>query len=193
MVFTLSLIATSIVAVLTNRSIAVLLGTAFGFFLSQDLFSHLKVLGYLLASKCSRIWCGDVFSKTYASYFLLGDFKAIATLEKYWRVFAASVVRWVALLLLSLILVYFTFQHSHEAKSLGRIILAIALIVGYLFTVVSDNLQRIYIFGVVRNPFYPHGFENAQKFRRKRALLGYASLLRRLMIGYGNYKSFTTY
>lgn len=161
------------------------LATACGFLLSQDLFIHLKVLGYILAVKCSRSWCRDLFSKTYASYFLIGDFKPVVTLGNYVRVLAAGVLRGVSLLLLSLILVYFTFQLGNDAKRLGRLVFAVALAVGYLIILLNDNLQSIYILGVIRNPFYPRKCQNVEKFKRKRALLSRTSVLRRLLLGYG--------
>ena len=53
--FTISAVSVAIPAALTDRTTAVLLATAFGYLLSQDIFSNLKALGCLLTSKCKHI------------------------------------------------------------------------------------------------------------------------------------------
>lgn len=186
--FTGSLVSVVTVTVLTDRSVAVLLAAAFGYVLSQDIFSNVKVLGYII-SKCGpflrlRSPCRRVFSKTFGSYSSL-DFHPISDPRSYAATLAIGILKGVILLTISLVITHFAFDLSGGAEDLTQTIVASSLIALYVVSLASDSLQGVYVLRVFRNPLHPHNCENVEKFRKKRKLLSYISVPKRLTALYG--------
>ena len=185
--FTLSLASATIVAVLTHHTVAILLATAFGFLLSQDIFTNLKALAYLLPSKCSRNHqspCSGIFSKSYSSYCIL-DFHPVSDSRVYLTSLAIGICKGAVVLAAGLVAIYFTFRASRDSDSLARTVTASILIALYFVLSVSNSLQGMYLLRVFRNPLYPRGCESAGQFKKKRRLLNYFSIPRRVAVSYG--------
>ena len=185
--FILSVVSMAIPAALANRTASILLATVFGYLLSQDIFSNLKVLACLLTSKCKTVsrltrplWEG-VFSKTFTSYCHLNCLP-ISGLKSYLAHLAVAAIEGTILLSISLVVVYFTFSRSHEklpTTAVGSVLIGL-----YVAVIVSDSLQGVYVLGLFRNPLYPKHSGSTEKFKTWRKRLGYLSLPRRLTVAY---------
>lgn len=187
--FTISAISVAIPAALTDRTTAVLLATAFGYVLSQDIFSNLKALGSLLTSKCKPIsrlfhhlWKG-IFSKTFSSYCRI-NFHPISGFKSYLLHLTVSILEGALLLSSSLVIVYFTFTTSGSGASVATTSVGSVLIGLYIAITVSDTVQGVYFLGLFRNPLFPKCSGSTEKFKRWRKCLGYLSIPRRLAVAY---------
>ena len=187
--FTISAVSVAIPAALTDRTTAALLATAFGYLLSQDIFSNLKALGCLLTSKCkpisrlsNHLWKG-IFSKTFSSYCRI-DFHPISGLKSYLLHLTVSTLEGALLLSSGLVIVYFTFTTSGSGANVATAIIGSVLIGLYIAITVSDTLQGVYFLGLFRNPLFPKCSGSTEKFKRWRKCLGVLSIPRRLAVAY---------
>ena len=172
--FTASVVSVVIVAALTDRSTAVLLGAAFGFLLSHDVFLVPKVLSCSFGSK--------VFTSFHTAHF-----HPVSDLKTYLISIAIVAIKGTVLLSVSLVITYFTFSASGDSENLARTIVAALLIGLYCFIQLAHRLQGIYIARFFRNPLHPHSSESAEKFQRKRQLLSYISVPTKLITTYGKH------
>ena len=163
-----------IVAALTDRSTAVLLGTAFGFLLSHDVFLIPKTLSCSFASK------------VYTSFHTV-RFQPVSNLRTYLVSLAVVAVKATVILSVSLVISYFTFTASGDSEVLARTVMAALLIGLYCFVQLAHSAQGVYIIRLFRNPLHPHNSENAEKFQRRRQLLGYISVPTKLVATYGEF------
>ena len=188
--FFISSISVAVVASLVtlNDTLSVLLATAFGFLLSQDIFTCFKVPIYIL-SKLSK---GNFFhsirtqftDKTFTSFYGW-DCQTMTNLKLLVVHYLISVIKGATLLVASLVVVYFTFSSSGDAEEIGTKIAAGITIGLYCLLQGSNILQKMYLFGVFRNPIFPKQAENVMKFSKRRKLLHYVSLPARLFHTYG--------
>ena len=164
----------------------------FGFLLSQDFFTHFKMIIYLLTSQChNRIsrfisfTCKRVVSKTYKSYVGIGDFHTISKFSYFLQLLSTS-LRAIILLAASLVGLYFTSDGKIEDT---RRELMIRIFSGWLIglcvlVVVSDSLQRPYLLGVIRNLLHPKLTGSLKQFKWKRKKLHFISVPRRIIVIY---------
>lgn len=189
--FFVSSISVAIVAYLAtlNYTVAVLLATSFGFILSQDLFTCFKSPLYLLSLLTNAKFLHSVHSqftnKTFTS--LYGwDCRTMSS----WKIvgvhYLISVIKGAALLAASLVIVYFTLLSNGDPKQeIGTQITAGIVISLYCLFQGSSMLQKVYIFGVLRNPLFPKQVEDVTNFNKRRKLLHYASQTVGLIYSYG--------
>ena len=188
--FFISSISVAIVVSLAtlNGIVSVLLATAFGFFLSQDIFTCFKVPIYLLSLLSKTKFLNSVHAqfteKTFTSFYGW-DCQTMSTVKNLAIHYLISIINGTTLLAASVVIVFFTFLSSGDAKEMGTKITA-GMVIG-LFCLLqgSSMLQRIYLFGVLRNPLFPKQAENVAKFNKRRKLLHYASIPARLIHTYG--------
>lgn len=190
--FFMSSISVAIVASLAtlNDTLSVLLATAFGFLLSQDLITSSKIPLYLLSllsrAKILRSVYVQVTDKTFTSFYgwdcqTMSDLKFLAVH------YVISIIKGATLLAASLVIVYFTFLSNGNAEELGTKIAA-GIVIGLFCLLQGSNiLQRIYLFGVLRNPLFPMQAENVTKFNKRRKLLHYVSIPARIIHAYGEF------
>ena len=188
--FTISVVSVTIPAALTNRTTAVLLATAFGYLLSQDIFSNLKALACLLNSKCKPItrlshhfWKG-VFSKTFSSYCHI-DFHPISGLKSFLLHVTVTTLEGALLLSSGLVIVYFTFNTSGSGANLATTSVGSVLIGLFIVITLSDTFQGVYFLRLFRNPLFPKCSGSTKKFKRCRKYLSYLTIPRRLALAYG--------
>ena len=188
--FTISAVSVAIPAALTDHTTAVLLATAFGYLLSQDIFSNLKALACLLTSKCKPIsrlshhlWKG-IFSKTFSSYCHI-DFHPISGLKSFLLHLTVATLEGAILLSSGLVIVYFTFSTSESGSNMATTSVGSVLIGLYIGITVSDTLQGVYFLGLFRNPLFPKCSGSTEKFKRWRKCISYLSIPRRLAVAYG--------
>ena len=188
--FFISSISVVVVASLTmlNDTISVLVATVFGFLLSQDIFTCFKVPFYLLSllSKAKFLHSvrAHLTDKTLISFYGW-DCQTMSNLKTIAIHYLVSIIKGAALLAVSLVIIYFTFLSSGNAEEIGTKITAGIVIGLYCLLQGSHMIQRIYFFGVLRNPFFPKQAENVTKFNKSRKLLHYASIPARLVHTYG--------
>ena len=187
--FFISSISVAIVASLTtlNDTLSVLLATAFGFLLSQDIFTCFKSPIYLLSLLSKAKFLHSVRSqltKTFTSYYGW-DCQTMSNLKTLAVHYLVSIIKGAALLAVSLVIVYFTFLSSGDAEVIGTQVTAGVIIGLFCLLQGSHMLQKIYLFGVLRNPLFPNQAENVTKFYKRRKLLHYASIPARLIDTYG--------
>lgn len=182
--FILSLIAVTIVASLTDHTLSVLLATAFGFLLSQDIFLNTKALLSFVTLPCKigSSLRNQLFNKTYISYSAI-DFHSVDNYKSYLIHLLVSAFKGAFFLAVSLTIVYFVFTLS-SAEELVTSIIAGCVIGLYVLLQFSDTLQSVYIFKIFRNPLFPKQCENAEKFKKGRNRLRYLSIPRRLIVTY---------
>ena len=178
--FIMSSISVAIIVVLlTNSTLSVLLATTFGFVLSQDIFTFLKSPIYLLSliSHMKRLTSihQQLTTKTFVSFYGW-DFQKLSSLKAVVIHYTTSMIKGAVLLGTSLVVVYFTFTSSGETKDLGTRISAGLVIGVFCLLQGSHILQKIYIFGMLRNPLFPKQSENVAKFNKRRQLLHYFSI-----------------
>ena len=189
--FTISVVSVTIPAALTDRTTAVLLATAFGYLLSQDIFSNLKALACLLAdSKCKPIsrlshhlWKG-VFSKTYGSYCRI-DFHPISGLKSFLLHLTVTTLEGALLLSSGLVIVYFAFNTSGSSANPATTRVGSALIGLFIVITLSDAFQGVYFLRLFRNPLFPKCSGSTEEFKKWRKYLSYLSIPRRLALAYG--------
>ena len=188
--FFISLISVAIVASLAtlNDTVSVLLATAFGFLLSQDIFTCFKAPIYLLSLLSKAKFLHSIRTqftdKTFTSFYgwdcqMMSNLKTIAVH------YLISIIKGAILLAASLIIVHFTSLSSGGAEEIGTKITAWIVIGLYCLLQGSNMLQRIYLFGVLRSPLFPKEAENVTNFNRRRKLLHYVSIPVRLIHTYG--------
>ena len=188
--FFISSISVAIVASLTmlNDTVSTLIATAFGLLLSQDIFTCFKVLIYLLSllSKAKLFYsvCAQHTDKTFISFYGW-DCHTMSNLKTIAIHYLVSIIKGTTLLAASLVIMYFTFLSSGDVEEIGTKIAAGTVIGLYCLLQGSHMLQRIYLFGVLRNPFFPKQAENVTKFNKRRKLLHYVSIPARLIHTYG--------
>ena len=177
--FIMSSISVAIVVLLTNSTLSVLLATTFGFVLSQDIFTFLKSPIYLLSlishMKLFTSIRQQLTTKTFVSFYGW-DFQKLSSLKAVVIHYTTSMIKGAVLLGTSLVVVYFTFTSSGETEDLGTSISAGFVIGVFCLLQGSHILQKIYIFGMLRNPLFPKQSENIAKFNKRRQLLHYFSI-----------------
>ena len=190
--FFMSSISVAVVASLAtlNDTLSVLLATAFGFLLSQDLITSSKIPLYLLSllsrAKILRSVYVQVTDKTFTSFYGW-DCRMMSNLKYLAVHYVISIIKGATLLAASLVIVYFTFLSSGNAEELGAKIAA-GIVIGLFCLLQGSNiLQRIYLFGVLRNPLFPLQAENVTKFNKRRKLLHYVSIPARITHAYGEF------
>lgn len=188
--FFISSISVAIVASLAalNDTVSVLLATAFGFLLSQDIFTCFKVPIYLLLLLSKAKFLHSIHTqfteKTFTSFYGW-DCQTMSTLKNLAVHYLISIIKGATLLAASIIIVYFTFLSSGDAEEMGTKIAA-GIVIGLFCLLQGSNmLQRIYLFGVLRNPLFPKQAENVTKFNKRRKLLHYVSIPARLIHTFG--------
>ena len=96
-----------------------------------------------------------------------------------------SIIKGATLLAASLVIVYFAFLSSGDSEEIGTKITA-GIEIGLFYVLQGSNmLQKIYLFGVLRNPVFPRQAENVTNFNKRRKLLHYVSIPVRLIHTYG--------
>jgi hypothetical protein len=188
--FFISSISVAIVASLTalNDTVSILLATAFGFLLSQDIFTCFKVPIYLLSLLSKAKFLHSIHAqfadKTFTSFYGW-DCQAMSTLRPLAVHYLISIIKGATLLVASFVIMYFTFLSSGEAEEIGTKITAGIVIGLFCLFQGSDVLQRIYLFRILRNPLFPKQAENVMKFNKRRKLLHCVSIPARLILPYG--------
>lgn len=177
--FVVSSISVVIVVLITNDILSILLATMFGFLLSQDVFTFIKSPLFLLSLFSDAMLIqsthNQLANKTFIS--LYGwDCQTLSSIKTLAIHYTVAIIKGTSLLGTSLVIVYFTFTLSGSAEGLGIRITA-GLVIG-LFCLLqgSQMFQRIYLFGIFRNPLFPKQSENVLKFNKKRTLLRYFSI-----------------
>lgn len=183
--FFISSISVAIVASLAtlNDTVSVLLATAFGFVLSQDIFTCFKAPIYLLSLTSKAKFLHSIRTqftdKTFTSFYGW-DCKTMSNLKTIAVHYLIS-IKGATLLAASLVIVYFTFLSSGDAEEVGTKITAGTMIGLFCLFKGSDMLQKVYLFGVLRNPLFPKQAENVTIFNKRRKLLHYISVPVRLI------------
>lgn len=192
-IFALSVCSIAIVSTLTDHILAVLLSTTFGFILSQDVFSNFNLVICSLLSGCPSVphrfksICDQVLHRTFLSFAGI-DFRRSNTVKVHLIYFALEFLKGIILLSVSLIIVYFTFTASNSPqKDLASTILGGFVLGSFFLLQVSDALQRVYLFGVFRNPLFPWTCDNIAKFKSRRKFLRYFSMPRTIVTNYGKH------
>ena len=192
MIFIASVISVAIVVPVSD-TVSFMLLTAFGFFLSQDIFKHVKCILTLLSSRQSnRIarfvnsLCKEVSDKTFVSYGGVGKVRMLSNLRTYLLSVLFSALKSSVLLAVSLLCIYFT---STVGSADMRLILTrvfSGLVIALCGCVtISDSLQRPYLLRLFRNCLYPKLTGDVAVFKAKKKRLQYASLPRRLVLATG--------
>ena len=188
--FSLSAIAAAIVAPLSDRALAVLLASAFGFLLSQDIFTNLKALVSPLFTKCSSLSgtlktsCSSVFSDSYLVFFTLW-FRPLSSIKYYLVALCFGVPAGLFLLGSSLVILNFTFNTRDSSQRLAKTVTGGVIVGLCVFVRLSNALQGVYLLRLFRNPLYPHWCSNVVKFRARRKILAIFSAPRRIILDYG--------
>ena len=186
--FVVSSVSVAIVASITSNTLSVLLATAFGFMLSQDVFTMIKspiyLLSLILNVKYFQSTQTQITTKTFISLFGW-DCRPLSSVKTLAIHYLVSVVKGTLLLATSLVIVYYTFTSSGDVEDLGARVTG-GLVIG-LFIVLrgSHSLQRVYLMQTLRNPLFPKQSENVSMFRKRRKLLHYLSTPGRVLHTYG--------
>ncbi len=188
--FFISSISVAVVASLAalDGTVSILLATAFGFLLSQDIFTCFKVPIYLLSLLSKAKFLNSIHAhfvdKIFTSFYSW-DCQAMSTLKSLAAHYLISIIKGATLLAASFVIMYFTFLSSDEVEEMGTKITAGIAIGLFCLLQGSGVFQRMYLFGVLRNPLFPKQAENVTKFNKMRKLLHYVSIPARLIHTYG--------
>ena len=170
--FLLSLVSTVLVATVahfSNSTAALLLASASGYLLSHDLFSLSPIINPLirLLFKTKRL-SSKVQWKPYTRHLVI------------------SSLRGSVLMLISLLLVYFSSSARGGSKTVAGRVLGSILITLWLVLSISGASQGIYVLGLLRNPLHPwRSSEDIQRYKAWRKRLSYCSILPQLALTYG--------
>lgn len=179
MAFLLSLVSTVIVGVIAHYSsytAALLLASASGYLLSHDLSSLLSTVSSLIRF---------IFRHNRNSSNI--QWKA------HTRHAAISCLRGSVLIVISLLLVYFSSTAREEPRAVAGRVLGSCVVALCLILSISGASQRIYILGLFRNPLHPwKSSDDIQKYKLWRKRLSYCSFLPQLALTYceSHYVSF---
>lgn len=191
MVFIASIVSLAIVVSLNDITSFMLL-TAFGFLLSQDVFSNFKAVLFVLSSKRQNRIDGfvnssykNVFKKTFTSYGGIRGVRMTLNSSSYLLSLLLPVLGGALLLAGGSVCVYFTstVERAGTRDLLTKIFPGVTIFL-CVFVIVSDSLQRPYIFGIVRNYFYPKLTGDVAIFKRKWKRLHCFSVPRRIILHY---------
>jgi hypothetical protein len=169
--FLLSLVSTVLVATVahfSNSTAALLLASASGYLLSHDLFSLSPIINPLirLLFKTKRL-SSKVQWKPYTRHLVI------------------SSLRGSVLMLISLLLVYFSSSARGGSKTVAGRVLGSILITLWLILSISGASQGIYVLGLLRNPLHPwRSSEDIQRYKAWRKRLSYCSILPQLALTY---------
>ena len=178
----------AVVAPLADLTLSVLLAAAFGFLLSQDVFTVAKSLIYLLSlvlnAKFLQSTRIQMTTKTFVSLFSL-DFRPLSSMKSLSVHCLLSAVKGTLLLAASLVIIYYSFTSDGDSEDLGAKITGGLVIGSFCLLQGSHVLQRVYLAQVLRNPLFPKQSESVTKFSKRRKLLLYLSIPGRILRTYG--------
>lgn len=174
-------------SVLPTPSSSLLLSTALGFALSHNL-PHLLHLLLRTLCPCRKLdWASAKLLVSLTGIDCV-RVKQLKCSVLYWCV---ASVRSGLLLGIALLVVYFTWTASDPTvpmNILGGVLLGV-----YVLVKVSDQLQTVYLCGVIRNPLFPWVCDNIVTFKTKRKLLQYCALPRAIGLHYGKLRMLNNY
>lgn len=190
-IFVASVVSVVIVVPLENTTSSMLLVT-FGFLLSCDIFSNFKAMLYLISSKPrNRITrhiyslCKKVQEKKFISYSGLGQIRPMSNSRSYLINFLLSISKGALLLGGSLTSIYYTSTvENAERRRVLLMTFSCLMIAVCLSVIVSDWMQKPYIWGIISNFFYPKYISTTQKYKLSRKKLQYLSMPRRIILSY---------
>ena len=173
---------------LNDLTLSVLLAAAFGFLLSQDVFTVAKSPIYLL----SFVWNAkflqsiriQMMTKTFVSFAGL-DCRPLLSMKSLAIHYLLSAVKGMLLLAASLVIIYYSFTSNGDSEDLGAKITGGLVIGSFCLLQGSHLLQRVYLVQVLRNPLFPKQSESVTKFSKRRKLLLYLSIPGRILCTYG--------
>ena len=178
------------IVVALNNITAFMLLAAFGFILSQDLFTSSRALLCLLCfGKHNRIarflnsFCKRMHRKTFVSYSGVSDIRLMSDWRTSLISLSLSALKGAVLLALSLVCVYFTSTLQDAGVLItvfSGIVMGLAVMV-----LVSDSIQKPYFLGIFRNPLFPKFSGDIANYKPKRRRLLYASVPQRIILQYG--------
>ena len=173
-VFLLSVFSTLTVAVTgqySSSTATLLLATTTGYLLSQDLFLITNILMNYSRRKSSVGFEAN---------------RSIRVRQKsFFRHILVSSVRGCLLLIVSVLLVYFSSTAKDTAKRVAGRVAGSCTVALTLFLWTSGTCQGIYVLGLFRNPLHPWRSEDVQKYKSWRKKLSFCSMLRTLVLTYG--------
>ena len=168
--FLLSVFSTlmvSIIAQYSSYTASLLLAVVTGYLLSQDPFLSARILSHSLRRK------GNGSSKIHWKTFV--------------RHLLTSTARGSVLLVLSILLVYFSSTANDIAKRTASRVTGGCIIALHLFLYIASACQGTYVLGLFRNPLHPWRSDDVQKYKSRRERLSYCSIPRTLVLTYGKF------
>ena len=189
--FSVSFILVAImVSLVSDILLFTLLMAAFGFLLSQDIFSTFKAFLCLLSFKKSNRMTryvysslSKVFTKTFISYSGINDVHLMHNVRFFVIFLLVSTLKGSVILAGGLVCVYFTskVQDPEKIMLLTRIFSGITISFCAL-VLISDSIQRPYILGIVRNFLFPKSTNHVADFKSQRKKLNFASFPRKVLL-----------
>lgn len=178
-----------VVSAISDQTLSLLLSTAFGFVLSQNIFHTASSLLCALLSLCPAVRAKlEAHCNSYKMFVSVTgiDCHRMRQLKLSILYWAFSSVRSALLLGIGLVVVYLTFTVTDGAARVLVMNIIGGLILGtYVLMRVSNGLQKVYLFRVFRNPLFPWTCDHWAKFKTKRKMLQYFATPRALGITYG--------
>lgn len=175
--FFISLVSTVSVAAVTDAKITTILATILGFILSQNILA----IPQWTLSKC-RFGRQLMEEMTlYISYCVIRFIK-VSTLRQWCIKYLLTTSVNVALLLASIVIVYFTCNSNVQSVIVtvfGAVIIGLTGLVEIL-----RNITRIYCLGI-RNPLHPRNINSIKKIKFTKTVHRYISLPYQILLLYG--------
>ena len=180
--FLFSAISTVIIAVITSRLIAVILATVFGLLLSQDIpLILLTVAAVLYKLLPSRLMSDRLTVTRPLSYSSLTMMTLTSTRTMLVVQVVLMLAKVVAMLAVSVVIVYYTFPYTGDSELLLINAFAGVLVTVYFVIIVLDSIQPLYCCaGLLRGPIHPRHSTSVDKFINHRQCLTRSTLPRRV-------------
>lgn len=188
--FTVSLVITTSIVFITNRTLVVYLATVVGLILSQNYIHWIYIITSIL---CSRVLCiskiqyrSSLLDYWYTSFFPL-HFRPVVNSKHIILTSFISLFHCSVMLCFSLVIIHLTVTYgSEDGDKENRLLMIFSLfiIIVFLFVNILPVVSGIFYGGWLRNPFHVRNMNSLSNLKRKKSRLLCLSIPRQILLKY---------